>query len=375
MNFRTLSVLLLASSSLLIAQAAPGTTKDDEDIVKAGPKDPFTGGDPKAMQAAGVVAYGPLMWADNLRTEDIEKVLGEGRIRWMETPHFLFGFTLSTATPPDEAEPRKLLNADLQRMKKRFAKFPDRASKLEPWLRLHLYAHRAEELYTQFATMFGHDDKSGTFLGQRGKFPILLFQRKSDVARFLDRFCGRKSEVSQRHYYGTTGQNGFVLTAEGDEPRDEATVNAQFRYLLAQSFCDAAGGVPYWLSTGLAHYFERQIPSRMIMAAIKDEESVDQDTQHQWSTKMKKRAQHEKLLIPFQDLAGMTDFGYWGHLQSWSRADYLMSLDRAKLTVFLQGMKGGWGASRQIEALDKAFGLTPEAFDAKWREWVLKTYK
>ena len=369
------SLLLLCSPFLSAQNPPPGTTKDDEDIVKAGPKDPFTANEPKAMQAAGVIAYGPFVWADNMLTEEVEKVLGVGRVRWIETAHFLIGFNLATASMPEESDGRKLVNSELQRMHKRFTKFPERASKLEPWLRLHLYAQRAEELYADFAKLVGHDEASGKHLGQTGKFPILLFQKKSDLARYLDRFCNIKSEHSQRCYYGKTMQRGFALTAEGEETRDESTVHAQFRFLLFETFGDAIGGLPYWLSLGLAHYYERQVPSRTILAAIKDEESVDPETQHKWHAKMKARAQHEKLLIPFRDLAGKTEFGYFAHLQAWSRVDYLMTLDRAKFGTFCKGMNGGYGTSRQLEQLALVYELEAEAFDAKWREWVLKTYK
>lgn len=374
---RSLSLLLVVGSAFLSAQnPAPGTSKDDEDVVKAGPKDPFTGGDPKAMAAAGIVAYGPFLWADDLRTEDVDKVLGERRILWIETAHFLIGCNLATSGVPEDAEARKMVNGELARLKKRHAKFPDRASKLEPWVRLHLYAQRAEELYAEFATLIGHDAATGTHLGQARKFPILLFQKKSDLARYLDRFCNNKSEASQRHYYGKTSQRGFVLGAEADEVRDEPSVHAQFRHLLIETFTDAVGGVPYWLSLGLAHHYERQVPSRMIMATIKDTESVDQESQHKWATKMRKRAQHPTLLIPFEELATKTDFGYWAHLQAWSRVDYLLTTDRAKFGTFLAGMKGGgYGVSRQVEQLALVYDLEPTAFDAKWRDWVAKTYK
>jgi hypothetical protein len=360
--------LLLAP---LLAQAPPpDTSAKDAALPTAGAKDPYTGGAAKAMQAAGVLAYGPFVWANDQRTEDVERVLGENRIRWIETEHFLIGCTLGTATAPEDAEARKLTNAELARMRKRHPRFPDRASRIDPWLRLHLYAYRAEQLYGEFATLIAHAE-DGTHLGQKGKFPILLFQKKSDVARYLDRFCGIKSEMSQRCSYPATRQQGLVLGAEGEDPYDEATVHAHFRFHLIQLFCDASGGAPYWLSLGLAHWYERQVPCNVMMAAIKDEESVDQDTQNKWGAKMKKRAQHEELLIPFHELATKTDFGYWAHLQAWSRVDHLLATDRAKLGAFLVAVRQG-GAARQVEQLELVFGMTPEDFDAKWREAVLK---
>jgi hypothetical protein len=354
----------------ILAAQAPNATP-----AKPGANDPFTGGDEKAMRAAGVVAYGPFPWADKLRTEDVDKVLGEQRIQWLETEHFLLGCTLGACSAPEDPDARQLLNAELARMRKRHGKFPDRASKLEPWLRLHLYAQRAEALYADFATLVGYEAGDGKHMGQRDKIPIVLFQKKSDVARYLDRFCGHKSELSQRCWYSATGAHGFVLGAEGDEVRDEATVHAHFRFLLVQTFCDTVGGLPYWLSLGLAHRYERQVPTRAILAVPKDGENVDQGSQHQWLEKMKKRAQHEKLLLPFHELATQTDFGYWAHLQAWSRVEYLLTLDRAKFRAFVAGMRGGFGSARQAEQLDTLYGFTPDVFDAKWREWVLKAAK
>lgn len=370
MKLARLTWMACSCSALLWAQ-----NPDKGDPARAGATDPFTGGEPKAMQAAGIVAYGPFPWANQQRTEDVDKVLGTNRLVWIETAHFLIGCSLAGAAMPEEPEARKFVNAELQRLNKRWSKFPPRASKLDPWLRLHLYALRAEELYAEFAKLVGHDDASGTHLGQKGKFALLLLQKKSDLVRYHDRFCASKSEMSQRHYYDKTGQYGFVLTPEGDEVRDEASVHAQFRYFLIEIFADAKGGMPFWLSMGLAHWYERQVSTRTILAPIKNDESVDASVQHLWHDKMKARCKHEGNLLPFHELATKTDLGYYGHLQAWSRVDWMMAQERSKLQEFLAGLQGGHGISRQIEGLERAFGLESEAFDATWRAWVLKTYK
>jgi hypothetical protein len=211
----------------------------------AGARDPYTRAEPELMTAAGVLAYGPFVWAGTVRTDDVDRVLGEHRIRWLETAHFRIGSTLATADPPADAGARRLLNAELAGMRKRHGKYPDRASKLDPWLRVHLCAQRLEMLYAELAQLVGHDEQSGTHLGQQGKFPVLLLQKQSDAARYFDRFCGVKSQMSQRCDYGGT-QRGFVLVAEGEEPYDEATVHAHLRFFAVQMLCAlvrAAGAV------------------------------------------------------------------------------------------------------------------------------------
>lgn len=367
---------LLLGTALAPAQDPP-PAGDGEDILKAAKKDPFTGAEPKAMATAGVTAYGSMMWAGGFRTDDVDKVLGPGRVMWLETAHFRIGYNLATAAPPEDPEARKGLAADLGRMKKRHPRFPERAGKLEPWLRLHLYAHRAEEMYAEVAALVGHDDKSGTFLGQKDKFALALFQKKSDLARYLDRFCGQKGDDGRRVHFASTGQHGIAMAAEGDEPRDEAQVHSLFRNLLAGALLDAGGDTPFWLKCGYAHVEDRKSPSRFLIVAIKDDDHVEAETQHKWHAKMKGRVRHAELLTPFAELATMYDFGYWHHLQAWSRVDYLLSTDRKKFGELLRALRGGnsFNATAQLEALRTVYGMEPADFDARWREWVAKTYK
>jgi len=367
---------LLLGTALAPAQDPP-PAGDGEDILKAAKKELFTGAEPKAMATAGVTAYGSMMWAGGFRTDDVDKVLGPGRVMWLETAHFRIGYSLATAAPPEDPEARKGLAADLGRMKKRHPRFPERAGKLEPWLRLHLYAHRAEEMYAEVAALVGHDDKSGTFLGQKDKFALALFQKKSDLARYLDRFCGQKGDDGRRVHFASSGQHGIAMAAEGDEPRDEAQVHSLFRNLLAGALLDAGGDTPFWLKCGYAHVEDRKSPSRFLIVAIKDDDHVDAETQHKWHAKMKGRVRHAELLTPFAELATMYDFGYWHHLQAWSRVDYLLSTDRKKFGELLRAMRGGnsFNATAQMEALRTVYGMEPADFDARWREWVAKTYK
>lgn len=363
--------------SLLVLGALPAQedepTRDDEDVTKEGPVDPFTKAEEKGMQALGVVAYGPFEWADSLRTTDLEKVLGENRILWLETPHFRIGCNLAGVRMPSEAKARKLVGEERKRLAKKWAKIPAGGSKISPWLRLHLYAQRCEEIYADYAQLIGHPLDAETHLGKKHKFLVLLFQKRSDLARYLDRFCGKRSEQSQRHLHGS-GHYSIVVSAERDETDDPAAVQARFRFLLVQMFTDATGTMPYWTSYGLAHWYERQVPSNIINCGIRDDEHVDPMQQHEWHKKVLARCKRDDLYIPFRDLCGLTDLGYYGHIQAWSRIDYLMDLDREKLGQFVLGMNGSYSFDRQEQMLQQLFGMDADTFDEKWRAWVLKKY-
>ena len=240
------SACLLAWGGCVFAQSS----RDDEP--KKAPEDPFTGLDEKDMQKLGVVSYAPLTWAGNLRSEDIEKVLGAGRFLWMETEHFKICSNLATVAQPADSRARKVVKQELKELHRRDSSIPSSTSKFEPWLRTHLYALRAEQLYERFAAMAGIEDGEGdtaTHLGQPKKFLLVMFQKKSDLVRYMDRFCGRESDFSGFHRHYDSNDFSVVLTAEGEDgPIDCESMYARFRFFMLQMFVDAAGGGAPWLS-------------------------------------------------------------------------------------------------------------------------------
>ena len=369
-----LRALSLAAIVLAASPCSPAQKKRGSAIAKAGLEDRFTSKDPVAMARLGVVDYGPLVWADNKRTTDIEKVLGEGRFLWMETEHFKIGSSFGFAAAPKNPKARRLLKEELKRLHKKCSKIPASASKLDPWLRLHLYAQRAEELYDEFAELAGKAE-GGARLGEKQKVLLLLFEQRSDLARYFKSFCGRETQMSQRHTHYGTGHQALIMTAEGDDgPRDSETLHAQFRYHLMQLFTSVAGGGPLWLQYGLAHAYERMVPCNMINCGVRADENVDRTKLYEWDEKIRKRVKHEALVIPFEKLTREVDLGYYGHLQAWARVEWMLQ-DRARFSQFLGQVLGAPSRSRQVAALMQVYELKPAEFDDAWRTWCQKHYK
>src|SRR5262249_27588678 len=84
-------------------------------------------------------APAPFPWADGQRTTDVDRVLGERRILWLETGHFRIGCNLASAPMPVPQDQRKYLLDELKRLKKKLPRIDDKPKRLDPWLRLHLY--------------------------------------------------------------------------------------------------------------------------------------------------------------------------------------------------------------------------------------------
>ncbi|MGE3175120.1 MAG: hypothetical protein AB7O97_21005 [Planctomycetota bacterium] len=373
MPYRALASLSFALASLALSAPA----QDD----KLPPVDTVTKADPEAMKALDVVAFAPFQ-IGAIRTEDVDRVLGEGRIAWIETPHFCIGSTLKTCKWPDDSVARKEMQVETARMNKRYAKVKKRPKEFDAWLRLHLFAQRAEEIYADLADMLGQPDgklPEGPYLGMKNKFVLMLFEKKSDLSRYADRFLGRQVDSSMRHYDDAGRQMAVLVTAESDPPYDDAAVHGTMRYLVARAMLEGLHGriydMPDWLACGLAHHYDRTVTTRVVNVHIADNEAIDRDSQHEWEDKIAARAKHASLLIPFTELAGLEELSYYPTLQSWTRAEFLLQRDRQKFGAFLVACVKKPKPESQIQALDELFELTAEAFDEEWRAWVLKAYK
>lgn len=377
--------------------------KDDDEIQKLKKGDPYTKKDPVAMKALGVASYGPFTWADHYTTADIDKVLGEGRMLWMETEHFRLGFNLKTSPWPAVSAERKAVAAECKALNKKWRKFPSKPKKLGPWIRVHLYAERCERAYAEFCKLVAVTDQTfdkkskaigkGPFLGMPDKFLLMMFQKKSDMARYMSRFCeGTKADDSMRYFHDKTGQMVLCISQEGMEGFDSPGLHGHMVYALWQNMLNGYRGysypLPLWFSTGIAHYYSRQIKTKYVNARISDTESVDRDSQNKWVLKVLKRSKHEGATLPFDQLSALDDwdnFGFHAHMQCWSRIDYLMHLDEQKVGLMIDKLKsvpssGNWDAQgKQLrkmlpKLLFNVFELDGETFDQDWRKWVLKTY-
>ena len=84
--------------------------------VPAFTQDPYTRGDPAAMEKAGYVSFGPFEWRAGHTTDDVRRALG-GSPLFVETAHFRIGCALPAYRPPDR-KARKKLTAELGQLRR-----------------------------------------------------------------------------------------------------------------------------------------------------------------------------------------------------------------------------------------------------------------
>lgn len=364
-------------------------------------QDPYTRGEREALDKAGYVSLGPFEWAEGLRTDDVKETLGAGEVLWVETAHFKIGSTLQSYRFHNDNREEKALDAELARLKPKLERYQPPRNKIDPWLRLHLYAQRLEEIHAEFTAEFGFTEKEpapkkgSTAAPKAGdparpappqKFRVLLTEKTSSLARFVKRVTDRDADAWDR-FSLPGGSMCFGVSAEG--------VRTQGFELDAALHCVVADGVtrnlidgfagswftcPIWFEYGLAHVAARKVDERFVPnagGAIK----IGDDESSKWEGRVRGLVQNGAAPTWREMLAWQKwdEIKTQGHLVAWSRVAWLLKRKPPELQVFLLGISrpppdraeddhSRISKEQQNVAVKAAFGKTFEDLDAQWKK-------
>lgn len=364
--------------------------------------DPYTRGEKSELARAGYESLGPFRFAEDLQSSEIEETLGT-RVLWVETAHFKLGSTLATYTIPSDDREKEKLRDELVRLSKKLARLRREGGKLDPWLRLHLYAQRLEEQYADFLTRFGlREDEfppraldaggpmgRGPYLGQPSKFTVLLTQKSSELARFLKRYCRLDELGSYRTplaggtwFFGTSAETLKNLGTELD-----SALHGLVAEQMARNLCDALrGGLSArspWFTHGLGLWYQRRVEERWNVDVPRVSPGNEDDS---WRWEPRLAGLLGNGFVPsWQEMLEWRDIGKLEarqHLTAWSRVSWMLAQEKADLRGFLLGISdpadppslGTAPAERDTQALKTGFGKTPAELDEAWRKWVQRKY-
>ena len=384
---------MLALLGLLLADPVAPVAPPPQRVGGAGAQDPYTRGEPQAMRRAGYRSFGPFRLFRDVTSAKVDEALGDVGLHWLETEHFRIGCSLGTMQPNGSRE-RQALAAELDALRNRLPGVPRRPSRVDPWLRAHLWAARAERTFERFAELVCPDpERDARLIDAQRSYVLLLFADAAQVGRFRDAFLGPglsgeafrwSIPVGRVELYATHGAAPVYLESE-------LALRCNVTYALTRNLLDGYRGhgfpVPAWLSVGLGHYLAREISPRYDYFAEDRDYGPDDVRVWDWPPRVRARVSHgmartgRALAAPLDD----ADFSYADHMMAWSRVDHLVRTDPAGFARFVHALKAPFGPDeepitvealqrRQWQALRESFGWTPEEWDEAWREWVLATY-
>ncbi len=400
---------LLAGALLLGAAVAEASAAPQKRAPELPEIDPYTEEDPDVMAAAGIVRYGGFLVDGAHLTTEVEEVLGIKSLRWLETEHFRIGCALPPYKPQSMQEKKKV-RAELEVLSERLKGVKPKTRIVDPWLRLHLVALRAEAFYAAFLEQTGMTDADfpkaggdnqegewmgqGPYLGQKGKFVLLFTTKASTFSRFCRRFARDVEDTPLRHMYPEPGILLYGCAMEHLGVRDDAdtALHAFMGWNLAQVFSDAFKSfthrLPPWFTEAYAHWTGRGVDERCSNHTPGAGPPIRWKSDTNWAPKVRARV-HHKVFPSFQDQIDARDVGEFDfndHMFLWSRMEFLMQREGTGLGTYLRMMKGRIPGSISVPSTDilfrrqrevvfpAAWGSTVEELDAEWQEWVLETY-
>jgi hypothetical protein len=364
--------------------------------------DPYTKGERELEKRLGYAKFGFLPWRGTEDSVTVRENMGGVPMLWAETEHFRIGSSLGTYKIPNDREERERLKGELARLKNKLGKLRAPKKELDPYLRLHLYAQRAEDAYAAFVTDFALSpadyEARGPILGLPNKILLLLCERKSEFGRYLRTYENSDIEFSYR-----TGwlKDGLLVAANveaiGEHWKDEkeAPIDSMFHCMLvsclASDLIDGWGEqmfkAPVWLTYAYGHYCLKRIDSRWPVFDGRKFIYDKEDDSWNWQPRVRNLVKNEffagaEAMFAWKEYG---DLNVRDHMVAWSKLEFLLAAAEGDPKGFLTAVCRPLDAkdsrnlenepvARQTRALLAHFGLTAEEFDAAWSEWVEKTY-
>jgi len=239
----------------------------------------------------------------------------------------------------------------------------------------HVFIQRAEIAYQDFVRYFGDD----LCLERPSAIYLLASERtKRDLA---ERYFGLPEPEL---YYGWNTSsigggypwNGCAISLK--KYRDDHNLHHQMRHLIGHvllSCLKKATGenryLPRWAFSGVGHWLSR------LPAKYRDDANFcageGKEVRHsgkKWNEMLMAWAIGRKL-HPVQSVFDVNALGGLDlqmHVRSWSWFDVFLEEDRESFVSFIRELRDG---TDHRVALKKSFGISPEAWDRRWRERLL----
>lgn len=354
--------------------------------------------DDAELLARNGIGHGPFPFG-RTSTEAIEREF-LWRPVWIETEHVRIGAELETWKVPEEE--RKAYRAELEQLALKWPEIDPKKTTLDPWLRAHLLADRVQRFTAQFLALVGARDEDfldpernrmravGRHFGEQEKYEVMLFRARSLYQEYMRRTWALPYVKPQRWNNVDRDCMWFGMSQEAEHVRHDQHVHNFVRHNLAHNFLDGylhySYDLPVWLTEGFAHWAEQTNDPRFNMFDTVEGSFHEAKAVSDWGAEVRKIVAGGEA-VPFSQLLRWLSFAeltFPSHLVCWSKFDFLVRHDPAKLGALITALKSRRNAEglpdgshlddAQRDGFRDLYGWTLQQAEDRWKEWVLATY-
>jgi hypothetical protein len=387
---------------LLGLALAAALQKGARDLPRNEPRNcPWCGGEPGLMAAAGIVSHGGFEFGVT-DTGKVDALLGGKDIYWIESAHFEIGLALAPYRVATEEA--KKIRAELSELAERLPEIDPKTRLIDPWLRAHLYAQRAEQVWRRFLELMQVQESDfpdgkgvwllgtpyrgeGPYVGQKGKFELLVLPTAADQVTLLKAHFGLTMERTQRWNVIERDSLMVVTNIGENDLREDQKLHGHVAFNLACVLLDGyehySYDTPFWIQEGLAHFMEREINPRFNTFDASEGSVGVRVNKEDWDAETKVLVQAGKAprVAELTALRTFAEFDLADHYTCWSMTRFLIETNPrgyACLNAALHGIKNEQGGpdgsnmpDRQRQAFLDCLAMTYPEFDASWQAWAL----
>ncbi|MEZ6016428.1 MAG: hypothetical protein R3F49_15020 [Planctomycetota bacterium] len=400
----------LAAATLTASAAAYPQQKllDRSKPFQAHANDPYTrGGDPALVAAAGYVNFGqPFEFgAEGWDTTRISKEL-DAPIIWLETAHLQLGFQIpGIKVDPDD---RDKIRAELERLQLKLPDVEPKTRFMDPWLRAHLFAQRLEEHYTKFRDFLGFKDEDfpdgtklwntqgkymgqGPYLGEKGKYEVIVLPGLSQYRSFLTASYGLTTKKPQRWNVIPRDTMQYAVHLDEGKLKLDAALHNNLIFNQTINYFDGFQHYSYegpvWLREGLGHWFERDNDPRFNTFDSSEGGQADMFNKVDWEPEVVKLIAKgdAPTMAQLVNLRNYAEMDKSHHLATWSIIDFLIRAHPEFVPKLIDAVKGLVNAefrddgtempNVQREAFKELLGWSYGQLDTAWQEFVTTNYR
>jgi len=390
-------LLLLA----LVLAAAPLAAQKDKLPRNAPTNCPWCHGDPELMRAAGIYSHGGFQFGSD-DTAWVDKFFSSKEIYWIESEHYELGLCLQPYKVTN-AEEIKKIRAELTELAEVLPDIDPKTRVLDPFLRAHLFAMRVEKMWDRFLELMQVQESTfpagrstwllgtpyfgeGPYVGQKGKFELLVLPTASDQVTYLMKQFGLSVRRTQR--WNVIDRSSLIVVTNLSE--NELTTDTQLHghvvFNMSINMLDGykhySYDTPCWLREGLGHFMEREVTPRFNTFDASEGSTGVRVNKEDWDDETKKLIASGKAprLAEMTALKTYAEFDLADHYACWSMTKFMVTTNPkgyACLNDKIHGRKRPDGMPDpedmpgvQREAISECFGMSYIQFDEAWRAWA-----